>query len=122
MKISIEQLLHENTQAMRELTAALNAMRHLPTVAVTPEAPTALPISTITVMPPAPEPIVTSPEPIPETPEKPVTIADVKPLFVKMVAADRPKAVALLKEFGCAKLPELKSEQFADFYARLEAF
>ena len=138
MVMSLEQLLTENTQAMRDLTAALNAMRHLPPIAAAPEiqcqapttpeasAPTAVitetPVATITVTPEAPAKPVATITVTPEAPAKPVTLADVKPLFIKVAAANRPAAVALLGEFGCSKLTEMKPDQFADFLARLEAF
>ena len=51
---------------------------------------------------------------------EPVTYAKVAAAITAMVKKDRAKAVAALEQFGVAKGPELKPEQYADFLAALE--
>lgn len=94
-----------------EATVTDNGASHTPDLAVVlppPAAVVAQPVAeTVSAEPLAP------PAPATESVTVPVTLEDVKAVFLKLVGKSRESAVKLLAGFGCAKLTEAKPEQYA---------
>ena len=133
--MSLEDALKENTEAVRNLTAAMNALLEKSN---TPEKETKTPKGAPTTEKPAPSPSTatataapapkaensgtSAPSAATEQPDSTaaeVTYEDVVTTFLSVFKADREKGLAALKTFGVKKAPELKPEQYADFVAEL---
>ena len=133
--MSLEDALKENTEAVRNLTAAMNALLEKSN---TPEKETKAPKSAPTTEKPAPTPstatapVVLAPKAEnsgtdaqsaateqPDSTAADVTYQQVADTFLSVFKADREKGLAALKTFGVKKAPELKPEQYADFVAEL---
>jgi hypothetical protein len=132
--MSLEDALKENTEAVRDLAAAMNALLEKSN---TPEKETKAPKSVLmeddapspsTATPPvAPSPKAEKPNTVapsvateqPDSTAADVTYQQVADTFLSVFKADREKGLAALKTFGVKKAPELKPEQYADFIAEL---
>ena len=132
--MSLEDALKENTEAVRSLTVAIQAL-----AANTPaQKETKAPKSAPTTEKPASSPSTATAAAAPESKaansgtsaqsaatEQPdstaadVTYQQVADTFLSVFKADREKGLAALKTFGVKKAPELKPEQYADFIAEL---
>ncbi|MFA5897799.1 MAG: hypothetical protein WC829_01670 [Hyphomicrobium sp.] len=132
--MSLEDALKENTEAVRDLAAAMNALleksntpeketkapKSAPTAEDAPSPPTA-------TAPVAPEPKAENSDTgaqsaateQPDSTAADVTYQQVADTFLSVFKADREKGLAALKTFGVKKAPELKPEQYADFIAEL---
>ena len=133
--MSLEDALKENTEAVRSLTVAIQAL-----AANTPaQKETKPPKSALTTEKPAPSPSTATASAAPESKaansgtsaqsaatEQPdstaadVTYQQVADTFLSVFKADREKGLAALKTFGVKKAPELKPEQYAAFIAELQ--
>lgn len=141
--MSLEQAVLENTAAIRELIAALNAQKHsgcmggcekpaekpatapepAPAVVAKVSAPVQqaiaaakLPAEPVTA--PAPEPTA---ETIVVTEAAAVTYDDVSNAITAMFKIDRNRIIATLAKFGVKKGPELDPSEYAAFIAELNA-
>lgn len=134
--MSLEDALKENTEAVRNLTAAMTALLEKSN---TPEKETKAPKSASTTEKPAPSPstatATAAPAPKaensgtsapsvateqPDSTAADVTYQQVAAAFLSVFKADREKGLAALKTFGVKKAPELQPEQYADFIAELQ--
>lgn len=134
--MSLEDALKENTEAVRSLIAAFQALT-VPVVTLPKE--TKAPKSALTVddvpspstatppaapLPKAEKPDTAAPsvaiEPQESTAATEVTYQQVTDAFLAVFKADREKGLAALKAFGVKKAPELKPEQYAAFIAELQ--
>ena len=134
--MSLEDALKENTEAVRDLAAAMNALLEKSN---TPEKETKAPKSAPTTEKPAPTPSTATAPVVPEpkaensgtsaqsaATEQPdstaadVTYQQVADTFLSVFKADREKGLAALKTFGVKKAPELKPEQYAAFIVELQ--
>ena len=133
--MSLEDALKENTEAVRSLTAAIQALAANDTLV---QKETKAPKSAPTTEKDAPTPSTATAPVVPESKaensgtdaqsaatEQPdstaadVTYQQVADAFLSVFKADREKGLAALKTFGVKKAPELKPEQYADFIAEL---
>ena len=88
-----------------------------PSPAATTAEKTAAPETTASASSPSAEVVATQSPPSTAAAE-PITYDQVKPLILKInVSKGRDAAMAALAEFGVAKGPDLKPEQYADFVA-----
>lgn len=103
--MSLEQALKENTEAITRLIAAINAAG-----------------VTTCAQEPAAQPSVTT-LPVVDAPLPRLAYADIQKPFLKLVNANRDKAVALLAELGVPSLKAIegKPELFASVLAKIEA-
>lgn len=133
--MSLEDALKENTEAVRNLTATIQALAANNTLV---QKETKAPKSVQTTEKPAPSPSTatqpdapapkaensgtSAPSVVTEQPDSTaaeVTYQQVADTFLSVFKADREKGLAALKTFGVKKAPELKPEQYADFIAEL---
>lgn len=146
--MSLEQALAANTAAMIELREAILAL-HARQLGVD-YGLNVVPVETVTVVEEpaveeAPTPVVErkrgrikpeirdeapapsvfedpKPEPAPAPAAAPVTYQECANSITRLAAAKgRPAAAAVLQQFGVAKLPEAKAEQYGDIKAAAEA-
>lgn len=105
--MSIEKIIEANTAALIALTAALD---QIVTVKLSP-----------TGQPKTPAPVAAgAPAAKPETPGA-LTFEALKQHFLKLVAANRPAAIALLAKFSLKGLSEAKPEAYPQIEAELKA-
>ncbi len=130
--MSLENAIAENTAALKQLIAALNASAVAATAAFIPgalvdlatDAAASTPATTKPATKPAP---VAKPVEAKATPAKAddetvaIEYSQVSEAIMSMVRAKgKPAAVALLGEFNVTKGTDLKAEQYAAFLARAE--
>jgi hypothetical protein len=120
----LEQVIAENTAAIRELIALLKSGKATAPAAEA-EAPKAEPVNAEA---PKAEPVKTEgpkAEPVKEQAPKaaPAPVAEItaNEVKAKFMAATREAKLAALKAVGVARFSEVKPEQFAAFAAALEA-
>lgn len=113
--MSLEQALQQNTEALNRLAGAIRAAG-LATCAVEDTADVKK--SATTQAPPAPP----AKEKGAEASRSELVYADIQKPFLKLVTADRAKAVALLSELGVPSLKAIEDtpECFADVLAKIQ--
>lgn len=131
--MSLEDALKENTEAVRNLAATIQALAANTPAQKETKAPKSAPtaedapsLSTATA-PVVPEPKAENSDTgaqsaateQPDSTAADVTYQQVADTFLSVFKADREKGLAALKTFGVKKAPELKPEQYADFIAEL---
>lgn len=110
----IEDLIKQNTEAVKELTAAITAL--MAALQQTPPAPASTP-----VIPPAPAP---APAPVsaPAAEQKPLTGDELRKLCVRAGAEGLTDVVVtFLSERGLQRLTQLPSEQYPALVALLKS-
>lgn len=140
--MSLELALAANTAAMIELREAILALHARQLGA--DYGLNVVPVETVTAVEEAPAPVVERKrgrikpeirdeapapvveakveEPAPAPAPAPVSYQECANAITKLAAAKgRPAAAAVLQQFGVAKLPEAKAEQYADIKAAAEA-
>lgn len=118
--MSLEQALIESTQAVKELTALILKLNSTP-------------VSVPASPPPTSPPVVTEDKPAKKTKaakkEEPITALETEGVTYDQVkdailalskAKGRDAVVKLLTQFGAAKGPDLKPEQYAEFHKAAE--
>lgn len=131
--MTLEAAIQENTGAIRALIAALakgasTTSEPVAAVVPTPKAknekpPASLsPVDASTSVSPAPATAEETDGPTVASPAPGTTYDDVKRVIVKMSGLKgRDQVLAVLGQFGAARGPDLKPEQFADFIAQADA-
>ena len=127
--MTLEAALQENTGAIRALIAAL--AQGIPTpsepvaAVVAPKAKKEKPAVRVSDTEVGSTPATSAPAATAEeaaTPPQGATYDEVKAVIVKMSGAKgRDQVLAVLGQFGAARGPDLKPEQFADFIAQANA-
>lgn len=127
--MSLEATIQENTAALRELIALLAAGAAIDTAKATKVMEK--PVTAVAevqkeqakaeekkpaAIPAADETSAATAEAVVESPSE-VTYDDVKDAIKEMAKKSREMAIGALKEFGAAKGPDLKAEQYAAFVA-----
>ncbi len=136
--MSLETVIQENTDTMKKLIAAWNALtinaksaqadvatgEHtvikaggVPVVEVSAPKPAPTPTAPETATPAPTE--AAAPTPATASPSEPIAYEQVAAAITATVKVDRAKVVAALAKFGAAKGTMLKPEQYADFLKEL---
>jgi len=122
----IETKLTELTEAIRQLTAALNTARPVAAAPIKVEAPAPAPVKVAPAPAPAPEPSAEEVEDVEETPAVPapgkVTQADLRDAASKLLEQKKlPEILRINREHGIRRITECPEEKYESVYAALTA-
>ena len=124
----IETKLTELTEAIRQLTAALNTARPVAAAPIKVEAPAPAPVKAAPAPAPAPapEPSAEEVEDVEETPAIPasgkVTQADLRDAASKLLDQKKlPEILRINREHGIRRITECPEEKYESVYAALTA-
>lgn len=124
----IETKLTELTEAIRQLTAALNTARPVAAAPIKVEAPAPapVPVKAAPAPAPAPEPSAEEVEDVEETPAVPapgkVTQADLRDAASKLLEQKKlPEILRINREHGIRRITECPEEKYESVYAALTA-
>lgn len=124
----IETKLTELTEAIRQLTAALNTARPVPAAPIKVEAPAPAPVKAAPAPAPAPapEPSAEEVEDVEEAPAVPapgkVTQADLRDAASKLLEQKKlPEILRINREHGIRRITECPEEKYESVYAALTA-
>lgn len=120
----IETKLTELTEAIRQLTAALNTVRPVAAAPIKVEAPAPAPVKAAPA--PAPEPSAEEVEDVEEAPAVPapgkVTQADLRDAASKLLEQKKlPEILRINREHGIRRITECPEEKYESVYAALTA-
>lgn len=122
----IETKLTELTEAIRQLTAALNTARPVAAAPIKVEAPAPVPAPVKAAPAPAPEPSAEEVEDVEEAPAVPapgkVTQADLRDAASKLLEQKKlPEILRINREHGIRRITECPEEKYESVYAALTA-
>lgn len=119
--MSLETVIEENNTLLRELIAMWKTGAS-PVPSPAPAAPSPAPAAQVETKKPEAEQPKEEAKAAKTDTAAAVTYDQIKPLIIKLnTTKGREAAAGLLAEFGVTRGPELKPEQFADFFTRVTA-